>query len=76
VLHIFCKASTEILLHFLLFRQAKLPASEIAATIDAFRTHHLAELTEVHITFIFFSYIVSQVLSLCSGPFVVFFNSV
>ncbi|CAM6018307.1 unnamed protein product [Sphagnum balticum] len=27
--------------------QAKLPASEIAATIDAFRTHHLAELTEL-----------------------------
>ncbi len=49
MLYIFCKASTEIVLHFLLFPQAKLPASEIAATIDAFRTHHLAELTEVHI---------------------------
>jgi hypothetical protein len=25
-----------------------LPAAEIAATIDAFRTNHLSELTEVH----------------------------
>lgn len=45
---IFCKSSDEKWILFRLFSQVKLPAAEIAATIDAFRTNHLSELTEVH----------------------------
>ncbi len=44
----FCKSSDAKLYPFWLFTQVELPAAEIAATIDAFCTKHLSELSKVH----------------------------
>jgi len=44
----FCKFSDAKLYPFWLFTQVELPAAEIAATIDAFCTKHLSELSKVH----------------------------
>lgn len=45
--------------------QAKLPMSEIAATINEFRTRHLSELTEV--SSFSFAFIVLACMSGCAG---------